>query len=44
MENIVTTRLYLVLFTLEIVKAAIIENAELASVMKVTVLPNWSDE
>jgi [ribosomal protein S5]-alanine N-acetyltransferase len=44
MENLVATRLYLVPFTLEIVKAAIIGNAELSSVLGVTVLPNWPDE
>ncbi|MCC5645802.1 GNAT family N-acetyltransferase [Nostoc sp. CHAB 5824] len=44
MENIVSQRLYLVPFTLEIVKAAIIGNSELARVLAVTVLPNWPDE
>lgn len=44
MENLVTTRLYLVPFKLEIVKAAIIGNAELASFLEVTVLPDWYDE
>jgi len=44
MENIVTKRLYLVPFTQEIVKAAIIGNSELARVLGVTVLPNWPDE
>ncbi|MBP5976195.1 GNAT family N-acetyltransferase [Brasilonema sp. CT11] len=44
MENVVTTRLYLVPFKLEIVKAAMIGNAELASILGVTVLPNWCEE
>ncbi|MBW4596064.1 MAG: GNAT family N-acetyltransferase [Brasilonema angustatum HA4187-MV1] len=44
MENIVTTQLYLVPFKLEIVKAAIIGNAELEKVLAVTVLPNWCEE
>lgn len=44
MENLVTTRLYLVPFKLEIVKAAIMGDAELASVLGITVLPNWADE
>ena len=44
MENIVTKRLYLVPFTLDIVKAAILGNSELARVMAVKVLPNWPDE
>ncbi|BAY45247.1 acetyltransferase [Scytonema sp. HK-05] len=44
MENLVTTRLYLVPFKLEIVKAAIMGNAELASFLGVTVLPDWYDE
>jgi [ribosomal protein S5]-alanine N-acetyltransferase len=44
MENIVTQRLYLVPFTLERVKAAIIGNSELAKFMAVKVLPNWPDE
>jgi [ribosomal protein S5]-alanine N-acetyltransferase len=44
MENIVSNRLYLVPFTLERVKAAIIGNSELAKLMGVKVLPNWSDE
>ncbi|MEH2058011.1 MAG: GNAT family N-acetyltransferase [Nostoc sp.] len=44
MENIVTKRLYLVPFTLDIVKAAILGNSELARVMAVKVLSNWPDE
>ncbi|MCC5634811.1 GNAT family N-acetyltransferase [Nostoc sp. CHAB 5844] len=44
MEKLVTTRLYLVPFTLEVVKAAIIGNAELASFLGVTVLPDWYEE
>ncbi|MEH2104781.1 GNAT family N-acetyltransferase [Nostoc sp.] len=44
MENIVTNRLYLVPFTQEIVKAAILGNSELARLLAVTVLPNWPDE
>jgi [ribosomal protein S5]-alanine N-acetyltransferase len=44
MENIFTKRLYLVPFTLEIVKAAIIGDAELSKVLGVTVLPNWCEE
>ncbi len=44
MENIVTKRLYLVPFTLELVKAAITGNAELATLLSVKVLPEWPDE
>lgn len=44
MEKLVTTRLDLVPFKLEIVQAAIIGNAELAGVLEVRVLPNWLDE
>ncbi|RCJ24323.1 acetyltransferase [Nostoc minutum NIES-26] len=44
MENLITTRLYLVPFKLEVVKAAIIGNAELSSFLGVTVLPDWYEE
>ncbi|MBD2440612.1 GNAT family N-acetyltransferase [Nostoc sp. FACHB-110] len=44
MEKLVTTRLNLVPFTLEVVKAAIIGNAELASFLGVKVLPDWQSE
>ncbi|MBW4676491.1 MAG: GNAT family N-acetyltransferase [Desmonostoc geniculatum HA4340-LM1] len=44
MENLVTTRLYLVPLTLEVVKVAIMGNDELASFLGVTVLPNWQDD
>ncbi|MCW5318304.1 GNAT family N-acetyltransferase [Nostoc sp. KVJ3] len=44
MENVVTKSLYLVPFTQEIIKAAIIGNPELARVLAVTVLPNWRNE
>ncbi|MEH1788005.1 MAG: GNAT family N-acetyltransferase [Nostoc sp.] len=44
MENIVTKRLYLVPLKLEIVKAAILGNSELARSLAVTVLPDWPDE
>ncbi|MBW4612643.1 MAG: GNAT family N-acetyltransferase [Desmonostoc vinosum HA7617-LM4] len=44
MKNLVTARLYLVPLTLEIVKTAIIGNAELAKFLGVTVLPNWHEE
>jgi ribosomal-protein-alanine N-acetyltransferase len=43
MENIVSTRLNLVPFKLEIVKATIMGDTELAKVLNVTVLPNWYD-
>lgn len=41
MENLVTTRLHLVPFKLEVVKVAIMGNAELASFLGLTVLPDW---
>lgn len=44
MENLVTPRLKLVPFKLELVKAAIRGDAELASLLDVRVLPNWQDE
>ncbi|MGB3639982.1 MAG: GNAT family protein [Rivularia sp. (in: cyanobacteria)] len=44
MENIVTKRLYLVPFTLELVKAAIIGNDELATLLSVQISPEWPDE
>lgn len=44
MENIVTKRLYLVPFTLELVKAAIIGNAQLAKLLSVKILPEWPSE
>lgn len=44
MENIVTPRLYLIPFTLEAVKAAMIGNSELTELLSVTVLPFWPGE
>lgn len=44
MEKIVTKRLYLVPFTLELVKAAIIGNDELAKLLSVKILPEWPNE
>ncbi len=44
MEKLITRRLYLVPFKLEIIKAAIMGNAELARVLSVEIAPNWADE
>ena len=44
MEKLLTKRLYLIPFKLEIVKAAIFGDAELARLLGVTVLPNWQEE
>ncbi|MBU7585869.1 MAG: GNAT family N-acetyltransferase [Nostoc sp. TH1S01] len=44
MEKLVTTRLNLVPFTLEVVKVAIMGNDKLASFLGVKVLPDWQSE
>jgi len=44
MEKLVTPRLELVPFKLELIKAAIKGNDELASLLGVQVLPNWQDK
>lgn len=44
MEKLFTPRLELVPFKLELIKAAIEGNAELASLLGVQVLPNWQHE
>ena len=44
MEKLVTPRLELVPFKLELIKAAIKGNAELALLLGVQVLPDWQDE